>query len=278
MSIKLSVAVADKNAEPSAFVVWRGFEDSFKKASEFGYHGVELALKTADDISRNDLAMLLNHNKLEVSCISTGQVFAALGLHFTHPDELARKKLQQVFFDLTDLASDHGGLLNIGRARGFIAQDSTAEKTRQLFANTLAPVREHAIKRGVRLIIEPVNRYEINFINSVDEGSELIQTLGLEGVGLMPDVFHMNIEDDHIGGSLIRNSENVSYIHLEDSNRLAPGWGHLDFEDVFSAIIKMKYSGWLSVEILPKPDADSAAKQAADFILPRIQAANAALV
>ena len=274
MSIRLSVAVAGENAEPSAFVVWRGFADSFRKAGELGYHGVELALKTAQDISRTELESLLEKNKLEVSCISTGQVFAALGLYFTHPDADARQKLQQLFYELIDLAADHSQLLNIGRSRGFIAPGSTAEQTKQLFAETLAPVREHAIKRDVKLIIEPVNRYEINFINSVDEGSELISSLGLTGVGLMPDVFHMNIEDDKIGGSLIRNSENVSYIHMADSNRLAPGWGHLDFDDVFDSLVKMAYDGWLSVEILPKPDPDSAARQAASFLLPRIEKVN----
>jgi len=274
MSIRLSVAVAGKDAEPSAFVVWRGFEDSFKKASELGYHGVELALKTAHDIPLAELDALLAKNRLEVSCISTGQVFAALGLYFTHPDKDARQKLQQVFYDLIDLAANHSQLLNIGRARGFIAPDNTIAQTHEIFANTLAPVREHAIKRGVKLIIEPVNRYEINFINSVDEGSELIKSLDLKGVGLMPDVFHMNIEDDQIGGSLIRNKDNVSYIHMADSNRLAPGWGHLDFDDVFDSIVNMNYNGWLSVEILPKPDADSAAAQAAKFLLPRISDAN----
>ena len=277
MSIRLSVAIAGENAAPSAFVVWRGFADSMRKASALGYHGVELALKTAQDIARPELEALLVQNKLEVSCISTGQVFAALGLYFTHPDADARRKLQQIFCELIDLAAEHSRLLNIGRARGFIAPDSTAEQTRALFAQTLEPVRHYALQRGVKLIIEPINRYEINFINAVDEGSELITALGLEGVGLMPDVFHMNIEDDTIGGSLLRNRAHVSYIHMADSNRLAPGWGHLDFDDVFDSIVEMRYDGWLSVEILPKPDPDSAAEQAARFLLPRIEKVNALL-
>ena len=276
MSIRLSVAIAGENAEPSAFVVWRGFADSFRKASELGFHGVELALKTASDISGKELERLLSKHGLEVSCISTGQVFAALGLYFTHPDADVRKRLYDVFFELIDLASEHGRLVNIGRARGFIAPGADVEGTKQIFAQALGPVREYAIKRGVKLIIEPVNRYEINFINSVDEGSELINSLGLSGVGLMPDVFHMNIEDDKIGGSLIRNKDNVAYIHMADSNRLAPGWGHLDFDDVFDAIAAINYDGWLSVEILPKPDPDSAAAQAVGFLLPRINKINQA--
>ena len=60
--MKLSVAVAGKSALPSAFVVWRGFEESIKKAADFGYHGVELALKTADEIDRDKLERWLKDN------------------------------------------------------------------------------------------------------------------------------------------------------------------------------------------------------------------------
>ena len=72
--MKLSVAVAGKDAPPSAFVVWRGFEESIAKASDLGYHGVELALKTSDEIDPDHLNTWLSKHDLEVSCISTGQV------------------------------------------------------------------------------------------------------------------------------------------------------------------------------------------------------------
>ena len=54
---------------------------------------------------------------------------------------------------------------------------------------------EYGRGRGVKIILEPVNRYEINFINSVLEGIELLKKIGSDQVLLMPDVFHMNIED-----------------------------------------------------------------------------------
>jgi len=63
----------------------------------------------------------------------------------------------------------------------------------------------------------------------------------------------------------------VKYIHFADSNRLAPGQGHLDFDDVFQGLEKAGFDGWASIEIFPKPDPDTAAKQAAEFILPRLK-------
>lgn len=272
--MKLAVAIAGMSAMPSAFVVWRGFSESMRKASELGYHGVELALKTAEDISRNDLETCLNRYKLEVSCISTGQVFADLGLYFTHPDSNMREKVGEVFDGLIHLAADYGKLVNVGRARGFVGNGQTREQAETLFMETMENICEKAEKKGVTLIIEPVNRYEINFINNLDEGTALAKKLKHRNVGLMPDVFHMNIEDDSIGDSLIRNADLVKYIHLADSNRLAPGQGHLDFDNIFSALKSAEFDGWASIEILAKPDPDTAARQAAEYILPRIERYN----
>ncbi len=272
--MKLAVAVAAENAPPSAFVVWRGFETSARKAAELGYDGIELALKDAAEINPDQLAKLLDRYQLEVSCISTGQVFAASGLYFTHPDPEMRQRVVAVFAGLVRLAKDFGQVINVGRTRGFIAEGQSRATAERLFLETAARICELAEPLGVTLIVEPVNRYEINFINNLDEGSALLQRLQHHNLGLMPDVFHMNIEDDRIGASLIRNAAMVKYIHFADSNRLAPGQGHLDFAEIFQALREARFDGWASIEILPKPDPDTAARQAAEFILPKIRSYN----
>lgn len=274
--MRLAVAIASHDALPSAFVVWRGFADSIRKASEYGYHGVELALKTADDIDPAALRRLLDKYQMEVSCISTGQVFAALGLYFTHPDAAVRSRTVDVYGGLIRLARDFGRMVNIGRARGFIADGQDRAEVERLFIETAEQIGAIAEECGVTVVFEPVNRYEINFINNLDQGAELLSRLRCNNVGLMPDVFHMNIEDDRIGKSLIRNARWIRYIHLADSNRLAPGQGHLNFDEVFDALRAAKFDGWASIEILPSPDPDTAAATAAKFILPRIASYNAA--
>jgi sugar phosphate isomerase/epimerase len=270
--MKLAVAIAASDAPPSAFVVWRGFEESIGKAADMGYHGVELALKTAEEVHPDRIATWLSNRNMEVSCISTGQVFASLGLYFTHPDPAARERVIDVFNGLIHLASDFGQLVNVGRARGFVAEDQTVNEAEGLFIDTARRICDIAGEKGVAIVIEPVNRYEINFVNNLDEGAALLAKVERENLGLMPDVFHMNIEDARVGESLARHGNLVKYIHLADSNRLAPGWGHLDFGDVFDGLAKGGFDGWAAIEILPKPDPDSAARQAAKTVLPWIEA------
>lgn len=272
--IKLAIAIAAQDAQPSAFVVWRGFEDSIRKAATYGYVGVELALRRADEITPTALNRWLRESQLAVSCISTGQVFAADGLYFTHPDPAARAQVAKVFEGLIQLASDFGGLVNIGRARGFISDGQSSQEAEGLFLETADRLCATAQTHGVTLLIEPVNRYELNFINNLDEGARLIAKLGRKNMALMADVFHMNIEDDRIGESLVRNASLVRYIHLADSNRLAPGRGHLDFGEVFAALKVAGFDGWAAAEILPLPDPDTAARAAAQFIIPVINEHN----
>lgn len=266
--MKLAVAIADTNALPSAFVVFRGLEDSIRKAKSLGFDGVELALKRADEVNREALQALLSETGLKISCISTGQVYADLGFSFTDSDPERRAILRDIFKDLIDLAADFGKMVNIGRVRGQIGAASR-EDAEQRFLAMARDLGDYAAKKQVTLLLEPVNRYEIDFINSVAEGVELLQA-GLPNMKLMPDVFHMNIEDVSIGGELARHIEYIGYIHFADSNRLAPGQGHTDFRDIVAHLKRVAYNGWISVEILPKPDPDTAARQSIEHLRPLI--------
>lgn len=267
--IKLSLAIAAKDALPSAFVVFRGFEESIPRAAALGYKGVELALKNAAEIRPQQLDALLADSGLEVSCISTGQVFADTGYMFTDPDPATRNALRSIFRDFIDLASQYGQMVNIGRVRGRL-DNGQRERSEALFIELVSELCDYAQQKGVTLILEPVNRYELNFINSVEDGVALLAKVNKPNLKLMPDVFHMNIEDVSIGGTLARHIDQIAYIHLADSNRRAPGWGHTDFADIFANLAKAEYSGWCSVEILPIPDPESAARQAASYLLPLI--------
>ena len=264
--MKLAVAIAPENAIPSAFVVFRGLESSIPKAAEMGYDGIELALRDKDQVDVAGVKKLIGKYDLEIPVVSTGQVFAGLNLWFTSPDAAIRSKAVEVFKGLAEVAAEFGAMINMGRVRGFIAAGETVETTEQRFGQVVGEIGEYASRLGVTMILEPVNRYEINFINSLDEGADLMKRMGIPGLKLMPDVFHMNIEDVSIEGNLKKYIDEIAYVHFADSNRLAPGWGHLDFPAIVKALNEVGYQGWASVEILPKPDPDRAARQAIDFL------------
>jgi sugar phosphate isomerase/epimerase len=262
---KFSVVIAHKKALPSAFVVFRGFEESIPLASKLGFNGIELALRNAGEIHVSEMEKLLRLNNLEVSAISTGQIYAESGLSFTTLDSGSRKKLFSVFYELIDLAAIFGKKINIGRVRGQL-QEGKEEQCRQLFNEAIEKICNYAINKQVDILLEPVNRYETNFINNLQEAWEIIIQTKIDNLYIMPDVFHMNIEDPVIETELLKYRNKINYLHLADSNRHAPGWGHLSFKSIHDTLQSMNFDGWHAVEILPVPSPEAAGKQAINYL------------
>jgi len=269
--LKIAVAVASEKASPKAFVVFRGIKESIIKAAKMGYDGIELALKTPDEINPEEVKEILEDNNLRCPVVSTGQVFADLGLYFTHPSLEKRDEVIRIFKSFIDKARFFGSMVNIGRVRGFIPEGEAPKAVEELFLETLRPIEEHARKSEVTLLLEPINRYETNFINTLEEAGELLREVNSPYLKMMPDLFHMNIEEPSIEKSLKKHKETIAYVHFADSNRYAPGMGHLNFKSVVKTLGKIGYSGWVSIEILPVPDPDTAALRAIRYLRKIIQ-------
>ncbi len=110
--------------------------------------------------------------------------------------------------------------------------------------------------------IEPLNRYETNYINTVGEALEFLDLLGCANAGLLLDTFHMNIEEPSIEGGIDAARGRIVNVHLPDSNRRAPGWGHLDLASIVAKLRAVGYDGCLGMELLPIPSGEKAAAQA----------------
>jgi sugar phosphate isomerase/epimerase len=265
--MKIGIAVAPREALPSAFVVFReALETSLGKASALGFDGVELALLRPDQIDADRIEVLLDELGLEIPMISSGQVFAEGGLCFTSPDRKTRGRAVSRIKGLIDTAGRFRSMVNIGRVRGPLEPGQPRRVSEDRFLDALKEVAVYAEPKGVVIALEPVNRYEINFINRLEEAAEMIDRLGRPNVKIMPDVFHMNIEDASIGGSLMAFRDYIGYVHFADSNRFAPGMGHLNFPDIISVLKAIQYSGYVTAEILPYPDPDTAAARAAGYL------------
>jgi sugar phosphate isomerase/epimerase len=276
--VKIALAIAPHDAEPSAFVVFRDrLETSIEKASRMGYDGVELALATAADVEAPRIRAILDAHGMGLSAISTGRVYAEQRAWLTNPDAGVRARAVEILRCLVDLAADLGtGRVNIGRVRGFVHDGEGMETAEARFFEGMGAVADHAAPLGINLVVEPVNRYEINYINSVQpDGIGVVARLGRPNVKLMPDVFHMNIEDASVHDSLVAAAGMVGYVHLADSNRWAPGQGHTDFPAILDALRTIGYDDWVAIEILPFPSPDEAASQAITYLRTLVPRASA---
>ena len=274
--MRIALAIAPQDAQPSAFVVFRDrLEVSIAKAARMGYDGVELALARASDVDAGAVSSLLARHGMGISAVSTGRVFAEQHAWLTSADPDVRTRAVDLLIGLVDVAAELGARrVNIGRVRGPIPAGESQAVAEARLVSGIRAVADRAAPLGVNLVVEPVNRYELNYVNSVvPDGIALMSRIAYPNVQLMPDVFHMNIEDASVAASLVAAGPLVGYCHLADSNRWAPGQGHTDFPAILDALQSIGYDDWVAVEILPYPTADEAAAQAIAYLRTLVPAA-----
>jgi hypothetical protein len=110
---------------------------------------------------------------------------------------------------------------------------------------------EYAAERGVSVALECWTRFETYFLNRLEQAVELWEAIGLSNGGVMGDTFHMNIEEASLADAIRHAGPHLAHMHLADSNRLPPGYGHTDFREVLRALHEVDYTGWLAFELLP---------------------------
>jgi len=147
----------------------------------------------------------------------------------------------------------------------------TLEEERARLVDSLQQVAESAGQTGGTLLLEPLNRYEDRVLNTLAEAVSVIEEVGSPTVCLMPDFFHMNVEEADIPASLRRHAQYIGHVHLADSNRQLPGHGHTDFASGFAALQEAGYQGWLAIESRVTGDPMAVLPQALTFL--RLKAA-----
>jgi D-psicose/D-tagatose/L-ribulose 3-epimerase len=112
----------------------------------------------------------------------------------------------------------------------------------------LAPVVDHAVAQGVRLGIEPLNRYETSLVNTVDQALTALEPLLGEGLGLALDSYHLNIEERSSADAVRAAGQHLAHVQVCGSDRGAPGGDQTDWEALVSALDDVGYDGPLVIE------------------------------
>lgn len=243
------------------WIFWHDLEESLKKASNLGFDGVELFTRTGADVNANELRQRLNFYGLELAAVGTGAGKVLQGLTLTDPNPEIRQKALDYIAEMIDFGAQFGAPAIIGSMQGNIPAGHTKEEALDLLAKGLSELGKRAKSAGVSLIYEPLNRYESNLMNTLQAGSEFLEKYQLEGIVLLADLFHMNIEEEDLAESLSKNAKNISHVHFADSNRRPMGFGHTDMKPIAMALKDSGYTGFVSAEAFPYPNPDEAAKQ-----------------
>ena len=280
--MKLSIVLSTHAAQFQAVAFKGDFEANVARIATWGYDGVELAIRDPRLVDGAELARVVSAHGLVVPAIGTGQAWGEEGLSFTDPDPAVRAaavertqshvpfaaRMGAACGEPFGSAQDRPGrtVIIIGLLRGIVKPGVDQTQAMDWLVDSLQQCCAAAQPRGVRLALEPINRYETTLVNNVAQGLDLIERVGADNFGLLLDTFHMNIEEPVIEESIRACGDRIFHFHVADSNRWYPGAGHLDFESILETLFATGYQGFVSGEFLPLPDADTSAQRGIAYL------------
>jgi sugar phosphate isomerase/epimerase len=260
--MKTCLAISPTKANFAPLLYAGDMNLGMEKAAELGYDGVELNLLDSNRLDQDGILNKVLELGLKVPSIGTGQSYFHDNLSLTDPDSIMQVAIRERLRGHIQFAARLGAAVVLGSIRGKL--DTSSQETRQTGYHTaVEAVREladFAGALGVCLTVEPINRYETNFLNTIIEAEDFIHAVGRPNIGVLADTFHMNIEERVMSDCFKKAGNLLWHVHFADSNRFAPGMGHLNFQDLVAELIEMGYDGYLSAEIIPVPDSHEAAK------------------
>lgn len=258
MALKLAAVATVQSTSFEAVAIREGFEENLRFIADLGYDGVELAVRDPSLVDADTIVSLLTGFGLHVPAIGTGQAYLEEGLSFADPDPAVRRDAVDRIKQQVEFAKKLDAQVIIGLIRGICENRDERADALDRVGECLVECGSHGTQHDVRLVLEPLNRYETMLLNSIGQTVEFLERIQADNIGILADSFHMNIEEPSMEKSLVRAGDRVAHVHVADSNREAPGHGHIDFRRFVETLAEIGYDGFYSAEILPEPDGKTA--------------------
>lgn len=226
-------------------------EVTVARLARYGYESIEIGGEPKR-YNTKDVRKLLNDHGLR--CWGAVTLMFA-GLHLPSPDEAVRAHTVQYVKDcLTMVKELDGHLLTIVPGTvGKVNPDSTPEEEWQNAVQGMKEIDAWSKREGVRIAIEPINRFETYFVSRAAQALALAEATSAE-CGVCLDAFHLNMEEVDPYAAIRSAKGRLLDFHVADTNRFACGLGHWDWLKVVGTLRTIGYDGALTVEFVAPVD------------------------
>jgi sugar phosphate isomerase/epimerase len=177
------------------------------------------------------------------------------GLNLPSADEKIRANTVQYVKDCVTFVKELDGeiVTIVPGTVGKINPDATAEEEWKWAVEGMKEIDAWSKREGVRLAVEPINRFETYFCSRANQALALAEATSPE-CGVCLDAFHLNIEEDDPHASIRKVGSRLTDFHVADTNRFACGWGHWDWAKLIGTLKSVGYDGALTVEFVAPVD------------------------
>ena len=264
---RFSLSIATEKLSPSAPVIFRGeIQDIIKKAKQIGYDGIELQLRDPDKLDAEAVKKYCEAEKMGISAIATGLEYSLNGLSMIDDDNARREKMRGKLIKDIELAGFFGCPVIIGCVRGNIPSDRDPSIYLQRFQKEMLLLSDVAEQHHVTLVLEAINFYLNNYLNTIQETCDFIDSLGRSNIKLHIDTHHMVIEEINMARAVRYAGSRIGYVHFADNNRMYPGAGSIDFKSIVEALDSVHYNGYITLEIIPRPSDEACAVRGLEYL------------
>lgn len=212
---------------------------------EWGFDVIELPVEQPGDWDPHRAADLL----AELNLAATVCLVMPPGRELVGADTVA--ETQDYLRHVVDVAAIVGSPVAAGPAYSSVGRTWRIDDRPRVYAEwraNLRPVVEYAAENGVRIAVEPLNRYETSLLNTVDQALEALDGLPDEGCGLALDTYHLNIEEAAPVKAILAAGARIAHVQVCANDRGAPGRDHLDWPALLGAFADAGYRGPLCIE------------------------------
>ena len=222
--------------------------DLLNKIEDLGFDVVELFI---EDKSKNNLEIIKeNIKKTSLECVTCSSFVEG---NLISDDINVVKRGVKYIKDSIDLCEYLGSSILTGPTYGSVVNTeflnpAVKNKAKRQAVELLKEIGIYASAKNIKIAVEPLNRYESNFLNTAHEGIDLIKEVDLPNVGLNLDTFHMHMEEKSIKKAVFDAGEHLFHLHVPENDRGTPGTGDVDWDGIAESLRKINFCGALVME------------------------------
>src|SRR6266567_4372072 len=232
-------------------------EALFSRIREWGFDGVELFLSPEEPADIAAVKRTLDRLNLERTTCSVLPREA----HLVSMQPEVRARGIEFLKRCAQRTADLGARLICGplyAGLGVMTGNRRTEEEWKWAVEGLRLVARQGEELGVTLCLEPLNRFETYFLNTLQDAARLVREIGAPNVRIHFDTFHANIEEGQPAVAIRSVGQNIGHVHISENDRGTPGTGHVDWRGILSALKEVGYDGWLTIESFAEPEPELA--------------------
>jgi D-psicose/D-tagatose/L-ribulose 3-epimerase len=252
---------------PEDYINNENLKRDFELLEKYGFSGVELNIAYPEKVDYKELENFLAAFGLQLTMFASGLTAKTFNLSLSSDDILNRNKAVEKIIEIISLIRKSDTGIILGFFKGQAVDD--IKKARSLFKKSIKEIAPHAETCKVPILIEATNRYESSVANSLSDTFELFaDSENNSYIKMLPDTFHMNIEEVDMFKELNKYKAYYNSIHFSDNNRFFPGFGAIDFAKIIDHLKSIEYEGGIAIEGNLSCDFQSDVKRTMEYLIP----------